>query len=270
MMRRRLWMIVGGALLAAAVGVAATLGPWSAEDPVVVTVSLPGGAFRAGADDLVAQVAGVLLANEMVRGTSSVPFALELATLEVKPFAMDRTEVTVTAYARCVAAGRCSSAGNGFRCSAGDRLSSRSHLPITCVDYEQAARFCAWAGKRLPTEVEWEYAARGPGSRRYPWGDAPVDVTRLCSKQAEPCAVGSRPAGATPEGILDLAGNVWEWTSSDNCGRTVGNCGNGYKAVRGGPLTYEHDEEAQARAAFRHSVPEGKRDWDLGFRCARD
>ncbi len=231
-------------------------------------VSLPGGRLRLGADDLLANVAGITLGNEMASG-SSEPFALLPVSVVVEPFAMDRSEVTVQAYAGCVAQGACTAAGSAFRCSAGERLASRQNLPITCVSYQQAAAFCAWVGKRLPSEVEWEFAARGTAGRRYPWGEAPVDPTRLCSRQSEPCAVGSRPAGATPEGIFDLAGNVWEWTRSDDCGRTVRDCGNGLKVVHGGPLAYERDEELQARSAFRHSVPESQRDWALGFRCVR-
>jgi eukaryotic-like serine/threonine-protein kinase len=189
--------------------------------------------------------------------------------VNIAAFAIDRTEVTFAAYLRCVEARCCSPAGTDFRCSAGDRLSSRSALPITCVDYEQAAQYCAWAGKRLPTELEWEYAARGEPGRSYPWGDAPVSATMLCSRQSEPCSVASRPRGATPEGVFDLAGIVWEWTQSDNCGREPADCHKGYKVVKGGPLVYEHDEAVQARSAFRQSVPVGRRDWDLGFRCAR-
>ena len=224
------------------------------------------GRFVAGADDLSVVVYKV---DAFLAPGSLEPFALRPREVQMAAFAIDRTEVTVDAYARCVKAGACSSAGAGFRCSAGDRLSSRNALPITCVDYSQAERFCEWTGKRLPTELEWEYAGRGEPGRRYPWGDAPVSARLMCSRQSEPCSVASRPTGATPEGIFDLAGNVWEWTQSDNCGREPANCHNGFKVVKGGPLTYEHDEDKQARGAFRQSVPVGQSDWDLGFRCVR-
>jgi formylglycine-generating enzyme required for sulfatase activity len=263
------WVVGGGVATGIALG-AALFFRAASEDRYAALgmVSLSGGRFRVGADDLVASVAGVTLGNE-IASASREPFALLPMSVVVGPFSMDRVEVSVRAYARCVAAGACTQAGSAFRCSGGERLASRRDLPITCVSHEQAANFCAWAGKRLPTEVEWEFAARGTAGRRYPWGDSPVDAARLCSRQSEPCAVGSRPAGATPEGIFDLAGNVWEWTSSNHCGRTVRDCGNGFKAVRGGPLTYQHDEQLQAQSAFRHSVPASQRDWDLGFRCAR-
>jgi formylglycine-generating enzyme required for sulfatase activity len=226
------------------------------------------GHFVAGADDL-SVVVHASTPGDMFPPGSLEPFALRPREVQVAGFAMDRTEVTVDAYAHCVEAGACSRAGADFRCSAGDRLSSRSALPITCVDYSQAERFCKWAGKRLPTELEWEYAARGEAGRRYPWGDAPVSARLMCSRQSEPCSVASRPAGATPEGIFDLAGNVWEWTRSDHCGREPAACHNRFKVVKGGPLTYQRDEDKQARGAFRQSAPVGQSDWDLGFRCVR-
>ena len=84
------------------------------------------------------------------------------------------------------------------------------------VDWEQARTYAAWVGGRLPTEVEWESACRGSGASIYPWGDLPPtpDLSNYQDTVGDTVPVGSYPAGAGPFGTLDMAGNVWEWTSS--------------------------------------------------------
>jgi len=129
-------------------------------------------------------------------------------------FALDRTEVTEAAYAACVAAGACTSP------AATDRMGrpcpydppARAAYPVVCVTWAQAAACCAWAGKRLPSEAEWEKAARGPGERIYPRGQT-ADCAHAnylgCGAALAP--VGSYPSGASPYGAVDLSGNVTEW-----------------------------------------------------------
>ena len=136
------------------------------------------------------------------------------------PYAIDRTEVTVQAYARCVEAGPCAPA----EYPRGDPRFDRPNLPVTYVRWDDAATYCGWANGRLPTEAEWEFAARGATRRDFPWGS--IYNPHLCNHgslaQDESDAtdgfvglspVGSFPDGKTPLGILDLAGNAAEWVA---------------------------------------------------------
>jgi formylglycine-generating enzyme required for sulfatase activity len=133
--------------------------------------------------------------------------------------------------------------------------------PVTYVSRAEADAFCARVGGRLPTEVEWEAAARGGDDRLWPWGDELPDRSRaqFAAGIGEPVPVGSFPAGASPCGALDMAGNVWEWTADEG---PQGECG-----LRGG--SYASPGLAWARCAMRsHSRPE-RRQAHVGFRVAR-
>jgi len=127
----------------------------------------------------------------------------------VSPFRLDRTEVTREAYLQCVAAKQCPAPRE-----LGKRF-SRPRQPVVGVTWDAARAYCQWVGKRLPTEAEWEFAARGPEGREFPWGSTPPDPSRAAfGWQANgPDDVGSHPAGAGPFGHLDLGGNVWEWVA---------------------------------------------------------
>ena len=129
---------------------------------------------------------------------------------KLAPFCLDRTEVTAAAYAACVEGKLCTPASTGSRNCTYGRADRLDH-PINCVDFEQAERFCAAREARLPTEAEWEFAARGgSAAQRYPWGDESPDG-RACWKEPHTCRVARFPPGAF--GLYDLSGNVWEWTS---------------------------------------------------------
>jgi formylglycine-generating enzyme required for sulfatase activity len=143
-------------------------------------------------------------------------------------FCMDASEVTVRDYARCVEASACKEPWRGDPWST---YPAKLDYPVNMVSWSKAHAFCAWAGKRLPTEAEWEWAATGRAQTCYPWGDDPepscdyVEYTKFGAPKWEaggdigcggggPSPVGSHPKGdkVWPGGAIhDLAGNVWEW-----------------------------------------------------------
>lgn len=196
-------------------------------------------------------------------------------------FCLDRTEVTVGAYRACVRAGLCTEPPWQGECNARDADASQ---PINCVGWEQAMAHCAAEGKRLPTEHEWAWAAQGAARRPFPWGDetpGPLLVNG-CGAECQPAdhalhpvddrwattaPVGSFPAGATPEGVFDLAGNVAEWTASVWCDEDARGCDERARVVRGGH--YRSHLPASLRGASRQRLPIDPGNPYVGFRCAR-
>ncbi|NJL29155.1 MAG: formylglycine-generating enzyme family protein [Thermoanaerobaculia bacterium] len=167
-------------------------------------VNLPGGQFDMGS----------------VRGWR---FEQPAHRVSVPIFQISKTEVTVWQYRGCVEAGKCKKPGTGGSCN-WHQLGRENH-PINCVSWDDAQRFAEWMKVRLPTEAEWEYAARSGGlEREYPWGDAPADCERAiigtsdfeaaCGRSGT-WPVCSKTAGNTEQGLCDMAGNVWEWVEDD-------------------------------------------------------
>ncbi|MBI4703022.1 MAG: SUMF1/EgtB/PvdO family nonheme iron enzyme [Deltaproteobacteria bacterium] len=139
---------------------------------------------------------------------------------QIGPFGIMVHEVTMAQYDQCVAERRCPAAGKGGGCT-WQQEGKESH-PITCVGWQAAAAYCASRSWRLPTEAEWEAAARGPSRPDYPWGEAAAgcELAELAGAQGPGCgaggplAVGSRPKDRSWAGVLDMGGNVREWTAS--------------------------------------------------------
>ena len=128
----------------------------------------------------------------------------------VSAFWMKQTEVTNAEYGRCVAAKACPAPDNSIWDD-----SDKAEHPVTHVSWDNAVAYAEWAGGRLPTEAEWERACRGDDGRAYPWGNAAPgsSTANFGDSSRGTTAVGSYPAGASPYGLLDMAGNVWEWTA---------------------------------------------------------
>jgi len=215
-------------------------------------------------------------------------FRAELPAHQVtlSAFEIDRTEVSVGAYQRCVSAGVCAPAGF----PAGDPRFDRPELPVTFVRWEDAVTYCGWADARLPTEAEWEFAARGTMGRPFPWGSfynshvcnhgafAP-DETDATDGYAGLAPVEALVDGQTPEGVLNMAGNASEWVEDlfedDENGfgyspmpqtNPKGSKNGTYHVVRGG--SYQHGA-AWMRATYRTYSFLG-RGPHIGFRCAKD
>lgn len=223
----------------------------------------------------------------------SGPFGDVPTYVRVDPFLLDVAEVTVAAYSECVRARRCKPAWGTVtwewiraaehawwsRFCNQDRADRADHA-VNCTDWDQATSFCAWAGKRLPTEEEWEWAARnGRDGTPYPWGAA-APAGQPCwngegndsgrGNRQGTCPAGSHPSGATAARVMDLGGGVSEWTSSETVVGTdsQGRGGTTVKVFRGGG--WPHEDPGQVSSASRSADLRTRREAWLGFRCASD
>jgi len=186
----------------------------------------------------------------------------------VPAFCLDATEVTVAAYNTCVQSGDCiapySSRLSGSNPPVEDPAcngTDRANHPVNCVDWDQANTYCSVAGGRLPTDAEWEWAARGgENGWLYPWGDEPPDDRACWATIDGTCAVGSFPTGDNPWGAHDLAGNVLEWTSGFYNGNP------NLRVLRGGG--WLNAGETMLTAGTRYGYAPTDRRPLLGFRCA--
>jgi formylglycine-generating enzyme required for sulfatase activity len=239
--------------------------------------------------------------------------------VKIDPYCLDKHEVTVARYKACSDRGACKRAGKenvwpGITpaqqktydplCNLNDPDKLGQH-PINCVDWEQAKNYCEANGGRLPTEAEWEFAARGPDGRIYPWGDDPPSAKLLnaCGKECvawmkkhpdpdveiltmydaddgypNTAPVGSFPAGKSRYGIEDVVGNVWEWvsdwyaeydaaTTQALASNPKGPASGKDRVIRGGSWNGSH--ASWVRPSYRFHVAPTARSYGFGFRCAK-
>ena len=286
-------------LLTIAAATAPTGGVTVVKRPLESMIAIRGGQFTMGASAEL-QSAALELCREEIGVRNRVACVRDVVDSEgpqrkvyVSGFSIDRVEVTVAAWRACMQAGACSPAPLAIA----DTRLIRPNLPVTSVTWSEADAYCAWRGARLPTEAEWERAARGIDGRVWPWGnvlkpnafnhgrfagpdDAGSDFVALIRPDASDGAtflapVGAHPEGASPDGVLDMAGNVMEWTSdyyrpespqSSSLVNPRGPDAGAMRSLRGGSW---RQPPFFARTSYREAAAPDTRSTEIGFRCVR-
>ncbi len=244
-------------------------------------VWIPPGPFWMGSDEVDSENEGLQLGFPQPWFEDEHP----KQKITLKGFYIDRYEVTQGKYLNFVRA-------TGHRPPPhwrnGEYKVGTADHPVSFVDWYDANDYCRWLGKRLPTEAQWEKAARGPDGRTYPWG-MQFDIKKGHLSPASDvnmklAPVGTYRSGTSPYGVFDLVGNVWEWTDSwylPYPGSTLRKAefGMKHRVVRGLSFhslghypggAYIRVLEVYARAATRSYDPPSERLEDLGFRCAKE
>ncbi len=192
-------------------------------------------------------------------------------------FWIDQTEVTNAMYAQCVSEGACTEPYNFSSSTQNEYYGNAAfdNYPVIYVDWFQAKTYCEWAGGSLPTEAQWEKAARGTDERKYPWGNEnpSCDLANIPGCKGDTTEVGSYPAGKSPYGALDMAGNVWEWVSdwystsypAGTVSNPLGPSSGEFRVCRGGSWFF--NDTTDSRSALRCGLSTDEKGYNIGFRC---
>ena len=210
-------------------------------------------------------------------GSTELTYAKPVRTVDVDGFYIDKYEVTNGQYRQCVSEGACQFGGDNTS-NTRERYYDNpvyTNHPVINLNWYEAKDYCQWVGGDLPTEAQWEKAARGTDGRRYPWGDFEPNKTKANYNQNEgdTMPVGSYSQNVSPYGAMDMAGNVWEWTQDwyedsygpDDTDNPIGPTAGQFRTIRGGCWYYE---ATYIRSAHRSKHNPLYRYYNVGFRCA--
>ncbi len=245
-----------------------SLSPAAAEDVPADMVLVPAGEFTMGMDESkLDKIVGTI--GGMVKYHDS---ATPAHTVNVDAFYIDKYEVTNADYKKFIEAIG-APIPLSWEDAGGDMPKGKGKHPVVYVNWENAVAYCEWVGKRLPTEAEWEKAARGTDGRLYPWGNkfSRKKLNFEKSRKNGTTKVGSYKKGISPYGCFDMAGNVWEWTA-DNYLPYPGNkhedefYGKERYVLRGGSFM---DAKYDAVTTMRSKFTPITDDENVGFRCAK-
>jgi len=197
-------------------------------------------------------------------------------------FWIDRTDITNKMYALCVNVGVCKSPTNTSSYTRSSYYGNSTHdnYPVVYVDWNMAKAYCEWVGRELPTEAQWEKAARGTDGRVYPWGNSiDCSLSNYWGKSngcvGDTTEVGKYPNGASPYGALDMAGNVWQWVAdwydpnyynNSPLSNPLGPASGTFRVLRGS--SWNNDSNTYARSAGRGWMWPAAPSYNYGFRCA--
>jgi formylglycine-generating enzyme required for sulfatase activity len=245
---------------------------WSSPGDGMELVCVPSGQFSMGSED----TDGVASSDEKPKHM-----------VYLGAYWIDRTEITNAMFKKCVDSGTCHprtyspymwGVASRTRKSYYDNPTFADY-PVIMLDADEAQTYCQWVGRRLPSEAEWEKAARGSDSRAYPWGNNPPDCS-LANFQGcvgDTAPVGSHPKGNSPYGAADMAGNLWEWVADkydpayyaiSPSRNPTGPSSGDFRGLRGGSWGGTSLPDALRVANRASGKPEHWSDGEIGFRCA--